>query len=199
MRYETAEPSAGSPPTPGMPRSRPHLWQSGVRQLQQGQPASVNTPAHHQLAAALCWADFGFGPVCHGLRLVFAAEEPCSRSRSGIPPPKGSARALFLPSPPLPRIIVNSSDQTPPPRGAQLLLSCASSLNACQVLACPQSCGELRPPVKLRDISLSLRADVSPGPRCCPLKSPIMHPFFLRSSFFDRAQVSRVAILCRRP
>lgn len=91
--------------------------------MQQGQPGSLDTPAHHPLAAALCWAEFGLELVCHGLRLVFAAEEPCSRSQSAIPPPKGSARALFLTLPhraPLPRIIVNTtcSDQTPPSPGS---------------------------------------------------------------------------------
>lgn len=202
MRDETAEPSTGSPPTPGMPRSRPQLWQSGVRQCSKDSRGSLDTPAHHPLAAALCWAGFGLELVCQGLRLVFAAEEPCSRSQSGIPPPKGSARALFLTLPH--RAPYRESSSTPPaairplpPPGAQLLY-CASSLNACQVLACPQSCGDLRRPVKLRDISLSLRADVSPGLGLAH-KSPIMHPFFRRSSFFYRALVSRVAILCRRP
>lgn len=74
----------------------------------------MNTPAHHQVAAALCWAEYAFEPVCDGLRLVFAADEPCpARHREFHRRKVQRAPCSLLP---LPRIIVNTtrSDQTPP-------------------------------------------------------------------------------------
>lgn len=113
MRDETAEPSAGSPPIPGMPRSRPHLWQSGVC-----------TRSHTQVAARACWPEFGlssFALVCASFSLL----RSLVLLAIGIPiAERFSARALFLTfahhprPPPQPRIIVNTtrSDQTPPPK-----------------------------------------------------------------------------------
>lgn len=168
----------------------------------------MDTPAHHQVAAALSWAEFGFELVCHGLRLVFAADEPCPPARDRDSHRRKVQRApcsLPHPHPPPPSYPVTPTENhrqhpsaaiRPPslPRGAQLL-SCASSLNACQVLACPQSCGELSnsETFPYHRVQTSVRgAGLAHG-------SLVMHPVFLPSSLFDRALVSRVAILCRRP
>lgn len=65
-----------------------------------------------------CWADFGLSRFAMVLSLVFATDEPSSRSQSGIPPPKGSARALFpaftwQPPPPKKKNPYRKSSSTP--------------------------------------------------------------------------------------
>lgn len=69
-----------------------------------------------------CWADFGLSWFAMVLSLVFATDEPSSRSQSGIPPPKGSARALFPCLPPTPtenhrQHHSQRSDPPPSPQG----------------------------------------------------------------------------------
>lgn len=125
---------------------------------------------------AFCWAEFGFEPVCVGLLLVLAAEEPCpARDRE-------SHRRKVQRAPcSLPSHIVDTihSDQTPPSPGEPSFLSRASSLNACQVLACPQSCGEL----SNSEIVPYHRVQTSVRGRSCPqVRSSCTHSFCLHLS-----------------
>lgn len=120
--------------------------------------------------------------------------------RSLVPLVIGNPTAERFSARPVPYLSPSSTPSTAirpplPPGSPAFCLARLASLNACQVLACPQSCGEL----SNSEIVPYHRVQTSvPGP-ILPTSPLIMHPFFLRLSFFDRALVSRVTILCRRP
>lgn len=88
------------------------------------------------------------------------------------------------------------SDQTTKGRPSFVLRVCCGGLNACQVLGCPQSCGELLPGELSNSETFPINASRRHPlpPRARSAQSLVMHPFFVCSSFFDRALVSRVAI-----
>lgn len=94
-----------------------------------------NWPA--SLLLGRVWFRAGLRWFCSSFSL---AEEPCpARDRE-------SHRRKVQRAPcslPLPHRQHHPQRSDPPPPGEPSFLSCASSLNACQVLACPQSCGEL--------------------------------------------------------
>lgn len=101
-----------------------------------------------------------------------------------------SARPVSL----LPSFIVNTtrSDQTP---RAQLLLG-AASLNACQVLARPQSCGELSDPETFPPSRADVTSRADLPNRHCSHSFLQVRPVFV---LFDQPLVSCVAIYADGP
>lgn len=131
----------------------------------------------HNRPPRSCWAEFW---LCAGLRW-FAPRFRWLRSL--VPLVIGNPTAERFSARPVPYLSPHRQHHPqrsdPPPPGEPSFLSCASSLNACQVLACPQSCGELSNP----ETFPHHRVQTSVRGRSCPqVRSSCTRSFCVRLS-----------------